>query len=66
LIRRLTLVQGAIDEEIERRSERSRAKSPVSASDAPAAASRKTKAQAAGKSKRTPGARATTRPAPAS
>jgi GntR family transcriptional regulator len=64
LIRRLTVVQAAIDEEIERRRERSTAKAPVTTASAPAP--RKPKAQTSGATKKASGARATTRPAPAS
>lgn len=70
LIRRLTVVQAAIDEEIERRRERSAAKAstakaPTASSAAAEPAPRKPKAQTASASKKTSRARATTRPAPA-
>jgi GntR family transcriptional regulator len=63
LIRRLTVVQAAIDEEIERRRESSRSKAPAATVNAPAP--RKAKMQAGSASKKAPRARATTRPAPA-
>jgi len=66
LIRRLTVVQAAIDDEIERRHERSTAKAPAGPASAPARAPRKSKAQTAGATKKASRARATTRPAPAS
>jgi DNA-binding transcriptional regulator YhcF (GntR family) len=66
LIRRLTVVQAAIDEEIERRRERSTAKAPATTASASAPVARKPKAQTGGATKKASGARATTRPAPAS
>jgi GntR family transcriptional regulator len=76
LIRRLTVVQAAIDEEIERRRERASAKAPAATATATAsapevrsaprkAAPRKPRAQTGGASKKASRARATTRPAPA-
>jgi len=67
LIRRLAVVQAAIDEEIERRRERSTAKAPAATASAPAATPvpRKPKAQTGDATKKASRARATTRPAPA-
>lgn len=65
LIRRLTIVQAAIDDEIERRSESSATKAPAPTANAPASAPRKARKQAGSESKRPSRARATTRPAPA-
>jgi DNA-binding transcriptional regulator YhcF (GntR family) len=59
LIRRLTIVQGAIDDHIEQRREDAPAK-------APAREPRKAKARPADSPRKTPRARPTTRPAPAS
>ncbi|HST33576.1 MAG TPA: winged helix-turn-helix domain-containing protein [Solirubrobacteraceae bacterium] len=59
LIRRLTVVQGAIDDHIEQRREGAPAK-------APALEPRKAKARPADSPRKTPRARPTTRPAPAS
>lgn len=58
LIRRLTIVQGAIDEHLEQRREQIPAK-------APAREPRKVKTQPAGSPRKAPRARPTTRPAPA-
>ncbi len=58
LIRRLTIVQAAIDDELERRSGGATTK-------APAREPRKAKAQSSGAAKKASRARATTRPAPA-
>lgn len=66
LIRRLTIVQAAIDDEIERRSESSASKAPAATANASAGARRKAKTQAGSTGKKAPRARATTRPAPAS
>jgi DNA-binding transcriptional regulator YhcF (GntR family) len=66
LIRRLTVVQAAIDDEIERRRARSATKAPAATASAPAAAVRNPKAQTGGATKKASRARATTRPAPAS
>lgn len=66
LIRRLTAVQAAIDDELERRRERSANKAPAASARAPAPAARKAKEQTGGASKKASRARATTRPAPAS
>jgi GntR family transcriptional regulator len=65
LIRRLAVVQAAIDDEIERRRKRSTAKAPAATASAPAATPRKAKAQTGGATKKASRARATTRPAPA-
>jgi DNA-binding transcriptional regulator YhcF (GntR family) len=67
LIRRLAVVQAAIDDEIERRRERSTAKEPAATASVPAATPvpGKPKAQAGGATKKASRARATTRPAPA-
>lgn len=58
LIRRLTVVQSAIDDELERRS-------TAATTKAPAREPRKAKTQGSGAAKKAPRARATTRPAPA-
>ena len=65
LIRRLTIVQAAIDDEIERRGASFAPKATASTANAPASAPRKAKTQAGSASKKAPRARATTRPAPA-
>ena len=63
LIRRLTVVQAAIDDEIEHRRERSPAEAPAATASAPAA--RKAQAQTGGATKKASRARATPRTAPA-